>query len=232
LTPASADPSQLSILQPREIPYVFDKALKNTMRWQFKGGFGRYFRSHVIPTLSKRASSEHVSIRLDGFILDPRKTELCELIARHRNSIKNYDNTENWNAAKAREQLCATLLVALLYKSKNSLLDLSLYFTPWFVPSRVDLSDECVVVTREDRTAPAIVLLKDTYFYNSHIHELSVARDQCERVTLLTLHSPLRALSEAEARSALLTLVGTEVVDSIDVAAVCGIVNTNDNPYD
>src|SRR4051812_47861747 len=53
LTPESADPRQIEILQPRDISPTFDEALRNASSWKFKGEFGRYFRTSTIPRLSE-----------------------------------------------------------------------------------------------------------------------------------------------------------------------------------
>src|SRR5216683_6092585 len=77
ITPRTIDPTLLRILPPRDLNAAFEQALRTATSWQFKGAFGRYLRSKVIPELSKRAREMHMDIQITGIILDPRDESLC-----------------------------------------------------------------------------------------------------------------------------------------------------------
>jgi hypothetical protein len=232
LTPATADPKQLEILPPREISAAFDEALATTNFWRFKGGFGRYLRTKTIPTLSEKARRRNRNVAIVAQIIDPRDQRLCSLHADLRNSTTTVDNRNDWTLNSVRSQLYATILTVLRYQKQVALLEIELYLANHFLPSRIDLSSDAVIVTREDRRAPAIRARRDSYFYDTMDHEISVTKQQSHRVLPMNVDDPGGDLTPGLARRFLedIMLWDEEVVTPI-MDDVCRLVNERDNPY-
>lgn len=190
LTPKNTDTEQFKFLPTRELKSIFDLELRNSSIWKFKGGLGRYFRIQVIPFLSAEASRLHKSIEIIGIILNPNNPKLCTEYAKYRNTVQNFDYNTEWTCTKVKEELFATIIISLLYHQKQSLVNIELYVTDYFSPTRIDIASKSALLTKIDRNAPATQVSRDTYFYQSYEHEIVISKIQAEKVQYLKKDYP------------------------------------------
>jgi hypothetical protein len=156
----------------------------------------------------------------------------CAKHAEHRNGVVNVDRDYRWNAAEVQDQLYATILVAQIAQRNTALLDIRLYLENHFSPSRLDLSTDLVLVTKEDRTAPAILAHRGNYFYESYGNDFAVARSQAAEVPKTNIACAATALNSEMAKQILkdIDLWDGNLCDT-RLTKICKLVKDNENPY-
>jgi len=65
------------------------------------------------------------------------------------------------------------------------MLRISLYLCSHYSAFRIDLSEDYVIITKEDRAAPAIICPKSTHFYKSYKDEILLSSKQSKNISPL-----------------------------------------------
>ncbi|MCF5883697.1 hypothetical protein K3H38_12110 [Aeromonas veronii] len=182
LTPEIVKKSVMEVIEPKEINPLFKKAATETKTWINKGACGRYTRAVTLPSLAQSARHEGIGRDIRIILLDPAEMDTCEEYANYRRSLKSADTRGPWTKEKVQEEIIATILTALQFKSKEPLLTIEIHLTSNFSVFRLDISDSYVIVTKEDKEAAGLRADSGTYFYNSYKDETRLIERQSKKV--------------------------------------------------
>jgi len=232
LTPKMDPKNGAEFLASYEFNDYFESALLATSEWHFRGGFGRYLRTTVLPRLNTLASEGRAPITVKAQILNPQNQKLCELHANLRNSVKNVDEKADWSSLDVKMNLYATIVACAIYESNNQYLDISVFLTNFFSTDRVDISSASGIVTKEDRKVPGIKFTKDSTHYKSYMGDLSVTQKQSDVVRRLPTKYKIGAISGDDVAKILKELDFVESVFTPEnLKSIAKLVNEGKNPY-
>ncbi|MBV8659124.1 MAG: hypothetical protein JO142_14990, partial [Burkholderiales bacterium] len=195
-------------IPPQGITKEFEVLLNSATRWRYKGNFGRYLRSKVLPTLASRPN-----IHVTACLIDPANQDLCEKHAAYRGSINAIDKGKNYDAKSVSLEVTITIVIASWY-AKNRGMDIDIFLSGSFDPIRIDANDEAMILTVEDRRSPALMITKK-HFTASHFDlQMQTAREQSRKIELDGMRVGIQ-LPEIEA------LDVTSVLEKAKLGAVC-----------
>lgn len=130
----------------------------------------------------------------------------------------------------------AALLYATIIRlssSRTELLDINIHLLNHFTPSRIDLSSNYAIVTKEDRQAPALLALRNGYFYEQYLHEIAVATQQAFPVP--HLNRPFTVPQTFDKNVTREMLDDLKLLPPSNEAAIieraCSLLNNDHNPY-
>lgn len=233
LTPDIMKISVVEVIEPREIGPLLESAMPTTQMWWYKGGTGRYLRAKTIPNIAKHARTASLSREINVLILDPTNTDLCEAYANYRRSLKSAREEKSpWTFERVQRELYATILFVAATRSAEPLLRMTLSLTQHLSSFRFDLSSEYVIVTKEDKTAPAVRCDKGTYFYNSYFDEMVLIQRMAKPVTLPRTISPLATITRDEVRSFFATSGCSFDLDDSAVDGIIALARASKSPYE
>jgi hypothetical protein len=172
---------KFEIVEALRIGELLDKQRKGTKLWYFSGGTGRYTRTVTIPELSKKANrtNSHITVKLQ--LINPNSNTACENYANYRNNLKSAQKTK-WDAHFVRLECVTTIVSAIIHKSKNTLLDISLCLKENFSTVRIDMASTSAVLTKEDPSEPALVCWQDSFLYRTYEEEFLQTFKQCRQI--------------------------------------------------
>lgn len=185
LTPDVMSISHMDVIEPREIRELFESAMLKTEHWWYKGGCGRYFRAKTLPEIAKNARMKSAFKEIIVLILDPTNDDLCAEYATYKSSLRSASKNNPWTKERVRNEIYATILDTVITKHREPLLRIDLGLTNYFSSFRFDLSSDYVIVTKEDKLAPAMQCDKGTYFYQSYRDEIMLAYNQARKINQL-----------------------------------------------
>lgn len=145
--------------------------------WYFRGGFGRYLRSEVLPKLNQIASGG-TTVKVYAQLLNPANDKLCELHMDLRNSTSQTKTRELWTVNMVKANLYATIVVASIYESKNAYLDISVHLIDFFSSDRIDISSKSGIITKDDRKMPGLIFQKESPHYDAYKTDLNITKRQ------------------------------------------------------
>jgi hypothetical protein len=154
-----------------EIEKKLNQGRLATNIWHFNGGLGRYTKSDTIPKLSEIAVSERKTITLRLIVLNPFNIDLLRKYISFRVSVEKESKKAKWTELEVQSEILATIVTALYYKKTNQFLDITIKAKDFFTLSRMDISGNLAVITREDPTIPSIIAEKDSYMYKHYAEE-------------------------------------------------------------
>lgn len=168
-----------------EVGPVLAEARRGTDRWIFKGGTGTYIRAVTLPRCVEDAKRERRALLFRLEIIDPSDEEVCDAYARFRRAGAPVGGgQEPWTLERTRKESYATVLAACYHRGRYRLLDIDIGLSRTMTTFRWDLSSSCVVITREDPTAPALRVDKGKFYYDWCYTELLSSLDQARRVPI------------------------------------------------
>ncbi|WP_457934050.1 hypothetical protein LOS73_17685 [Pseudoalteromonas sp. SCSIO 43210] len=210
----------------------FNNALKTANEWHFRGGFGRYLRTQILPILNKRALQCRAPVIVKAQILDPRNNRLCELHADLRNSVSNIDKKNDWTSIDIKSHLYATIVTCAIFEKNNAFMEVSVYLNCFFSTDRVDVCGSYGLVTKEDRKVPGLRFRKDTSHYNAYKGDLSVTQKQADVVKVISQSYTIGDLTKNNVKSILTELNFEEPSFSdLEYETIANLVNGKENPY-
>jgi len=231
LTPDIMSRSQMEVIEPRSISDLLEQAMKRTDVWWLKGGCGRYFRSMTLPEIAKAARGSSSTREINVLILDPRNEKLCAAYATYRGSLRSAKGEKSWTVSRVRNELYATLICIQIATYEEPLLRINLGLINVFSSFRFDLSSEYVIVTKEDKYAPAMRCDKETFFYKSYLDEMVIAHKQSSKLPNVEKVPSRNELDQNLTKELLVQMgLGTTIEDS-DITEVLSLVKKLENPY-
>lgn len=235
LTPEIVKKSMMEVIDPKEIFPLLKKATINSKTWIFKGAAGRYTRSVTIPSMAESARSQSIGRDIRLSLINPKNTNLCKEYAIYRKSLKSASSTDSWDYKKVRNEVVATIISALITKHDEPLLRIEIYLLEHFSAFRLDISDDYVVITKEDKEASALRADKGTYFYDSYIDEVRLHERQAKKVIVDDSIECLQRESFDE--NALkkfikdINLLDDNEINTLDLAKITTSIKNPVNPY-
>jgi hypothetical protein len=233
LTPDIMKISAVNVIEPREIGPLLESAMIKSQTWWYKGGIGRYLRAKTIPDMAKHARNSSLSREINVLILDPQNTTLCEAYANYRRSLKSAgEEVALWTSERVQRELYATILFVAATRSAEPLLRITLGLTEHLSSFRFDLSSDYVIVTKEDKTAPAVRCDKGTYFYNSYFDEMVLIQRMAKPLVLPATVPPLATITRDQLRAVFAATGCDYDLDESAADDIIALARGSKNPYE
>jgi hypothetical protein len=105
-------------------------------------------------------------------LIDPDNARACHSYASYRNGLASGSEGEKLTSEHVRDQILATVTAAAMAGFAESMLDVDLFVLPVWSVVRIDLSDQYVIVTSEDRREPGLRADNGTHFYGTYAKDL------------------------------------------------------------
>lgn len=205
LTPPAVRLAQMRIVEPREIGRSLEQALLATTAWRYRGNCGRYLRAVTLPGIARSARKRSAAAEVYVLLLDPTALEACERYALYRGGVRSAssERLDPWTREKVQRESLATVIAVLATQQAEPLLAIRLGLLASFSTFRLDLSDDRVLITKEDRLAPAVACDKGTFFYESYRDEIALVYGQSRQVRSPKTFPPVAELDLVSARTIL-----------------------------
>lgn len=233
LTPEILKKSVMDVIEPKEIGPLLKKAVTDTRSWTYKGACGRYTRKTTLPTLASAAKNEGLGRDIRITILNPDNDLLCSEYATYRRSLKSANNGNRWTENKVKEEVIATIISALRFRHEEPLLRIELYLTDHFSAFRFDISDQYVIVTKEDKEASGLRADSGTYFYDSYKDDVRLSERQSINVSYEDEVPIGNNLTDETLRNLILeaSIIDQDKLNSLDLSAIRELINSPGDPY-
>jgi hypothetical protein len=233
LTPSIVRRSAIEVIAPKEINPLLKSAIGATRFWIYKGGCGRYTRATTIPKLAAAARAAGIGRDITLCILNPKNDALCTAYATYRMSLKSSNAGTPWSRQVVQEEVLATAVTALRFRFSEPLLHIRVFFVDHFSAFRLDISDQYVVITKEDHEASALRADAGTYFYDSYKDDVRLTEKQSTEMTCRGKLEFVGSMDEDKLREALRC---TNVFDEanlvdLDIARLLSCINAPSDPY-
>lgn len=233
LTPSIVKRSTIEVIAPKQINPLLKGAATATRSWAYKGACGRYTRATTIPKLAEAARVEGIGRDITICILNPKNDTLCAAYATYRRSLKSGNSGTPWSRQVVQEEVLATALTALKFQFSEPLLRIRVFFVDHFSAFRLDISDQFVVVTKEDKEASALRADAGTYFYDSYKDDVRLTERQSTEMKCCGKLEFGDQLDESKLREALKC---ADVFDQarlaeLDVVRLLASINAPSDPY-
>jgi len=230
LRPEIMKRSVIEVIEPKQINRLLKTAAETSSSWIYKGTCGRYTRATTLPKFAQAARAAGIGRDVTICILNPRNSALCAAYATYRRSLKSGNGTR-WTQQMVQQEAIATAVTALKFMYSEPLLRIRLFFVDSFSAFRLDISDQYVIVTKEDKEASALKADAGTYFYDSYKDVRLTERQGSEiKSPGLELNGPI---SEPLLRDVIkrVGLVDEATLDGLDVEYILQGVNSPTDPY-
>lgn len=224
--PQRENESKLQQINANDIVPNFEKALADATRWIFKGNRGRYLRSKVLPSLSRRTGT----FSIEAVFINPFNEDICRKFAEHKNvSILN-DQGNDWNVRKVQADLIATLVVCSWYKRFPSL-SINVYLNNVFEPIRMDSNFKVTFLTVENKREPCLIVY-DSHFLNQWMLDqfILVKHQAIETRLNLISKTSLSDITIEDVKEVCRNL-GHENIHNETLQEALQIAKSNKNPY-
>ncbi|MFE0352287.1 hypothetical protein ACFW2I_02220 [Streptomyces nigra] len=176
-------PVEVQVTDPGSISAELDKAAGATNSWDYRGHTARYFRSAVLPTLLQRAERQGHYLSVNVQVLDPDNAELMDFFAEYRRNA-NPSRRDYWTRQRAQAEIAATIIRLQLLSHQFSRLNCRVYLASTVSPFTIDLSDTCVIVTREKAGMAALKCPVGSSFYDSIKEDMRLSNSQSTELPL------------------------------------------------
>ncbi|MFI5444321.1 hypothetical protein [Polaromonas sp. UC242_47] len=233
LTPAVVKRSTIEVIAPKQINPLLKSAASATRSWVYKGACGRYTRATTIPKLAEAARTEGLGRDITICILNPKNDNLCAAYATYRRSLKSGKSAEPWSRQLVQEEILATAITALKFQFSEPLLRINVFFVDHFSAFRLDISDQYVVVTKEDKEASALRADAGTYFYDSYKDDVRLTERQSKVMVCCGKLEFSGALDESKLREAVkcADIFDEAKLADLDIPRLLTAINTPHAPY-
>jgi hypothetical protein len=233
LTPSIVKRSAIEVIAPKQINPLLKSATSATRSWTYRGGCGRYTLASTIPKLAEAARAEGIGRDITICVLNPMNDSLCAEYATYRRSLKSGNSGTPWTRQVVQEEVLATALTALKFRFSEPLLRIRVFFVDHFSAFRLDIADQYVVVTKEDKEASALRADAGTYFYDSYKDDVRLTERQSKEMTCcgkLEFSDQVDAVKLREAIKCA-DLFNEARLGELDLARVLSCVNAPSDPY-
>ncbi|TEU30273.1 hypothetical protein [Alkanindiges illinoisensis] len=233
LTPSIVKRSAIEVIEPKRINPTLKSSVSNTRFWIYKGTCGRYTRATTIPKLAEAARIAGLGRDITICLLNPKNEKLCAEYATYRRSLKSAHANDPWTEKSVQEEILATAVTALKYQYSEPLLRIRVFFVDHFSAFRLDITEDFVVITKEDKEASALRADSGTYFYDSYKDDVRLTERQSKEMKhceSLIFHGALdrEKLSEAIQSANLFDLDKLKILNT-DRILKC--INSPKDPY-
>lgn len=228
ISPKALFEEDIAAVQPWNIHELLQTPLPETKSYWFRGRSGRFMRSAVMPALDAAGRRDSVLRTLHMLLPDPEDTTMLADYAHYRGSLQGAQGT--WNPARIQNEIIATIIAAARRANNNHFFDVAVHLKSDFALFRLDMSDEHLVMTREDPKWPGIVCSSRSKFYASYHEEFrnEASRAKPIDLSLANVPTPLKP-ADVDGILAALSLAITLTDDDRD--AIVEGVEKPERPY-
>ncbi|WP_189372624.1 hypothetical protein [Vogesella alkaliphila] len=233
LTPAIVKRSEIEVIAPKQINPLLKSVATDTRVWIYKGTCGRYTRATTLPKLADAARIQGIGRDISICILNPKNEALCAAYATYRRSLKSANSGTPWSRQVVQEEIVATAVAALKFQFSEPLLRIRVFFVDHFSAFRLDISDQCVIVTKEDKEASALRADAGTYFYDSYKDDVRLTERQSKEMTCCGKLEFGESVDEAKLREAIkcAEIFEENKLEDLNVTRLLSLINTPSDPY-
>jgi len=182
VTPSGLDSSDVNVIASHDIKDTLSSMLDKTERFYYYGHTARWNRSVAFPKILEQANDSRSTKFIELIILDPDDEKACRFYASfghgNRNKGRNIQSIRD-----VRIELLTTFLYCL-DSNKSPFIEFTLFVTDRVSISRLDISDNAILMTKPYHGDPALHFPKKTFFYNSYKEEFNIAKQQCRKINL------------------------------------------------
>jgi hypothetical protein len=218
-------PMEVQVTDPGSISAELNRAAGATNSWDYRGHTARYFRSAVLPTLLQRAERQGHYLSVN-----PDNVELMDFFAEYRRNA-NPDRQDYWTRRRAQAEIAATIIRLQLLSYQFSRLNCRVYLASTVSPFTIDLSDTCVIVTREKAGTAALKYPVGSSFYDSTKEDMRLSNRQSAELPLPRSATELDPGSVADLRDVLSVLNILQGADDELVSMTLDAYRRPVNPY-
>jgi hypothetical protein len=233
LTPEIVKRSEIEVVAPKQINPLLTGATHTTKAWIYKGSCGRYTRATTIPKLAEAARTDGIGRDISIYILNPSNDALCAAYATYRRSLKSGKQGTPWTKQVVQEEILATAVTALRFQFSEPLLRIRVFFVDHFSAFRLDIADQYVVVTKEEKEASALCAHTGTYFYDSYKDDVRLLERQSKEMTCCGEMQFADALDEAKLREAIkcAQIFEEAKLEELNIPYLLSAINHPRDPY-
>jgi hypothetical protein len=182
VTPSGLDSSDVNVIASYDIKGVLNSMLDRTERFYYYGHTARWNRAVTFPKILEKANDSRSTKHIDLIIIDPDDEKACQFYA----LFGHGNRTKGRNIQSARDvriELLTTFLCCLEI-NKSPFIKIDLSVTNKVSISRLDISDNALLLTKPYHGDPALHFPKNTFFYTSYKEEFNIAKQQCRKINV------------------------------------------------
>jgi hypothetical protein len=232
-TPSIVRRSAIEVIAPKQINSLLKSATSGTRSWIYRGACGRYTRATTIPKLAETARTEGIGRDITICLLNPMNDSLCSEYATYRRSLRSGKSGVPWTRQVVQEEVIATAISALKFRFSAPLLRIRVFFVDHFSAFRLDIADQYVVVTKEEKEASGLRADSGTYFYDSYKDDVRLTERQSREMICCGKLQFGDHVDEAKLREAIkcADVFSEGRLGELDLARVLSCVNAPSDPY-
>lgn len=186
ITPSGLDSSDVNVIASHDIKNTLNSMLDKTERFYYYGHTARWNRAVTFPKILEQANDSRSTKYIELIILDPADENACQFYSSFGYGNRN-KGREIQSVRDVRIELLTTILCCL-ESNKSPFINFDLYVTDKVSISRLDISDNALLLTKPYHGDPALHFPKGTFFYNSYKEEFHIAKQQCKKINLDITH--------------------------------------------
>jgi hypothetical protein len=228
ISPEAHFEEDIAAIQPWNIHELLQTPLADTKNYWFRGRSARFMRSEVMPALDAAGRRESVLRTLHMLLPDPTETLMLADYAHYRGSLQDVKGI--WNAARIQNEILATIISAARRANTNHFFDVKIHLKSDFALFRLDMSDDRLIMTREDPKWPGIVCSSRSKFYASYHEEFRNEASRAKSLDLFLAKVP-SPLQPANVDGLLAALSLAITLTDEDRAAIVEGVEKPERPY-
>ncbi len=168
---------QVEVIQSGMISGAIEAAARDCTRWHIRARTASYFVRKILPLLRDNALRAGGSIHIKLQLLDPRNDEALEAYAVYRSNRPGASAV--WNAERVRTEIFSTILAAAAYRNEAPRLDIEVGFSPDFWVLSMDLSDDVVFVTGQNKGEPCLRILRTSPLFSGWREDFDAGYSMC-----------------------------------------------------
>ncbi|WP_313001833.1 hypothetical protein [Chryseobacterium gleum] len=224
---------KIEILEPYKSNEKFKNAYGTISFWYFSGGLGRYNRDKTLNAFNTKSKNTNTHLSLKFLILDPRDNSVCSLYAKYRNSLSSSEsNSFKWDEYNVKLELLATVIIAAIIGSGNNLLNIDLRVKKNFNTIRLDINDNEIFITKEDKREASIYSKKETYIYRTFFEDFLQTFKSSEKIEIeIESKYNINTLTIEDLKSILKKLNLEYLAFEPEYPLLLKKIKRNDNPY-
>ncbi|MGM0857678.1 MAG: hypothetical protein ACQEW0_11415 [Pseudomonadota bacterium] len=182
VTPSGLDSSDVNVIASHDVKSMLNTMLDKTERFYYYGHTARWNRAVAFPKILETANDSRTTKYIEVIILDPDSEDACSFYASfgHANRVKG---RKVKSTRDVRLELLTTILDCLRL-NKSPFINFELSVTNKVAISRLDISDNALIMTKPYPGDPALHFPKDTFFYASYKEEFNIAKQQCRKINM------------------------------------------------
>jgi hypothetical protein len=233
LTPDIVKRSPIEVVEPKRINPLLTSAASLTKSWIYQGACGRYTRAATLPMMAQAAKTEGFGRDITICVLNPKNNDLCTEYATYRRSLKSGSEGVPWTCETVQEEVIATAVSAMRYQTAEPLLRIRVFFVNSFSAFRFDISDQYVVITKEEKDAAALKADVGTYFYDSYKDDIRLTERLATQLACCGKVEFLGDMTESTLRAAVACadIVDESTLSKLDIKKICAGINSPVRPY-